>query len=253
MDVFLPAVLPVTPLLKIPLLISCTYLTVQALTPPRPPPSSMDRTAYSKDADPLGTRFFSRQLPYIIRTIHWLDVVCEATAILASQFPDARFTGKALFLLTGGVVDKAMNIRLTPVWLAGCLLMHCGSLLRLNCYRALGKFFTWELSVKHDQTLVTWGPYGVVRHPSYTGAVIMSVGAAFCHLGHGSWFAECIGMSTFGTNFFAVLWATWLSLILPYMLFSRVDREDGALRKHFGEQWEDYAKLTPYKMVPFIY
>ena len=51
-----------------------------------------------------------------------------------------------------------------------------GGLLRLHCYRTLGRFFTFDVSIHEGHQLVTTGSYSIVRHPSYT------------HLAaHGSW------------------------------------------------------------------
>ncbi|KAG1813694.1 uncharacterized protein BJ212DRAFT_1275182 [Suillus subaureus] len=37
-------------------------------------------------------------------------------------------------------------------------------------------FFTFHLSVRNEHTLVTTGPYSVVCHPSYLGALSQSIG-----------------------------------------------------------------------------
>ena len=37
------------------------------------------------------------------------------------------------------------------------------------------------------------------------------------------------------------------------LLYARVNTEDAALREEFGEKWEEWAKRTPYKLVPWVY
>ncbi|KAF9238462.1 hypothetical protein BU15DRAFT_62440 [Melanogaster broomeanus] len=54
---------------------------------------------------------------------------------------------------------------LNPAFLAGSILNIAGGLLRIHCYRVLGRMFTFELSIRKDHKLVTSGPYSVVRHP----------------------------------------------------------------------------------------
>lgn len=120
------------------------------------------------------------------------------------------------------------------------------------CYRTLGRFFTWELSLQKDHTLVTEGPYSVVRHPAYVGNLLIGVGTILCHFGMGSWYKECIGFDTWGGKLFAATWAG-ASLAIPVLLMRRVNAEDDVLRREFKGQWEAYAKKTPYKLFPFIY
>ena len=130
--------------------------------------------------------------------------------------------------------------------------MHLGSFIRLSCYRALGKNFTWELSVKQGQTLVTSGPYAVVRHPSYVGALTIYTGVLLTLFGAGGWFAECVGWDMWASKLFTGVCASW-ALGIPVMLMGRVNQEDDVLRKEFGEQWEVYAQRVPYRLFPFIY
>ncbi|KAG2126910.1 hypothetical protein DEU56DRAFT_959007, partial [Suillus clintonianus] len=56
--------------------------------------------------------------------------------------------------------------------------------IRLWCFRTLGRFFTFELGVRKGHKLVTTGPYAVVRHQSYAGAALLSIGLFILH---GSW------------------------------------------------------------------
>ena len=130
--------------------------------------------------------------------------------------------------------------------------MQVGSFIRLACYRALGKSFTWELSVKRDQSLVTSGPYAVVRHPSYVGALTIYSGVVLVMFGPGSWFCECIGWDTWTSRLFAGVCTGW-ALIIPCLLMGRVGKEDKVLKKEFGAKWEAYAKRVPYRLFPFIY
>ena len=44
-------------------------------------------------------------------------------------------------------------------FILGVCLLGVGTLIRVSCYRALGRFFTFELSIKTEHTLITEGPY----------------------------------------------------------------------------------------------
>ncbi|EKM56879.1 uncharacterized protein PHACADRAFT_254244 [Phanerochaete carnosa HHB-10118-sp] len=130
--------------------------------------------------------------------------------------------------------------------------MTAGSLLRLACYHTLGRFFTWELSLKKGHSLVTAGPYSIVRHPSYVGSTLIGVGVVLCHFGPGSWYAECVGWETWGSILYTTLWGAW-SLAVPVLLCARAPTEDRILQKEFGVEWETYAKRTPYRLIPYVY
>lgn len=39
----------------------------------------------------------------------------------------------------------------------------------------VGPWFTWNVAVQAGQKLVSRGPYRLIRHPSYTGALIVFV------------------------------------------------------------------------------
>ncbi|MEB3299846.1 MAG: isoprenylcysteine carboxylmethyltransferase family protein [Candidatus Sericytochromatia bacterium] len=66
---------------------------------------------------------------------------------------------------------------LDPVSTGATLLMVGGLALRTWAVATLGRFFTWNVEVQGDQSVITAGPYRRVRHPSYTGAFMMFWGA----------------------------------------------------------------------------
>ena len=41
--------------------------------------------------------------------------------------------------------------------------------------------FTFEMSIRKDHMLITSGPYGVVRHPGYTGFLLVVIGMLLLH------------------------------------------------------------------------
>jgi protein-S-isoprenylcysteine O-methyltransferase Ste14 len=62
------------------------------------------------------------------------------------------------------------------VFVAGLALMAAGTFVRQWAVLTLGRFFTVEVRVQPDQTVVDRGPYRWVRHPSYTGMLLFFVG-----------------------------------------------------------------------------
>lgn len=61
---------------------------------------------------------------------------------------------------------------------AGMVLSTLGLGLRLWSIRTLGRSFTSLVEVSSGQRLVDSGPYRVLRHPSYTGALLTALGMA---------------------------------------------------------------------------
>jgi protein-S-isoprenylcysteine O-methyltransferase Ste14 len=259
-----------SPLLKIPLLFTATRIAALALTPPTPPPNVKETKGYEDEKNstaPLLTQrngmwklrrvsthafvLLKREFILATQAIMWAYALCESTVILARQFPSS-LSETALTFLVRHPIHTADNIRITPLWLTGCMLMVCGGSIRLACYRALGRLFTWELSVKEGHTLITHGPYSVIRHPSYVGSAMIGVGVVLCNFAPGSWLRECIGWDSIAINVVSALWVAY-SMAIPALLIARVNMEDEVMRKEFGEQWEAYAKRTPYKLIPYLY
>lgn len=141
----------------------------------------------------------------------------------------------------------------TPSVFLGTLLLCAGAILRVTSYRHLGRFFTYELSIKTGQKLVTDGPYAIVRHPSYTAMWMYGVGAVVAQLGPGSaWSDLGLWKSEFGVVFGVVV-TGMLAYVNMVMVFLRVEKEDAMLKQEFKDEWTKWAAHTPWKLIPFIY
>jgi protein-S-isoprenylcysteine O-methyltransferase len=77
------------------------------------------------------------------------------------------------------LLELAWQRRLAiPLDLASCVafsLMVAGLALRTWAVVLLGPWFTWNVTVQPGQQLVSRGPYRLIRHPSYTGALLTFV------------------------------------------------------------------------------
>ena len=60
----------------------------------------------------------------------------------------------------------------------GLILQACGLALRVWSMRTLGSFYTRTLRTTQDQHVVDTGPYRMIRHPGYTGALLVWIGLA---------------------------------------------------------------------------
>ncbi|KAJ8089712.1 hypothetical protein PM082_014980 [Marasmius tenuissimus] len=136
----------------------------------------------------------------------------------------------------------------TPLFLIGTLSLLLGTWIRLDCFKALGKFFTFDLTVHEDHRLVTERFYGYVRHPSYTGSLLLVLGITLAHLTEGSWFIGAsnssggLALRLLGTG---VWWVYCLSVGI-----SRARAEDKQMHKSFGEEWERYRDRVWWWFLP---
>ena len=107
-------------------------------------------------------------------------------------------------------------------WAAlGAMLFGLG--LRTWAVATLGRWFTWNVQVQEDQLVIDSGPYRLVRHPSYAGALVTYVG--FCVLFH-SWIAAGLAV---------------IALTLAFR--RRIAREEALLRERLPE-YQVYMERT---------
>jgi protein-S-isoprenylcysteine O-methyltransferase Ste14 len=121
-----------------------------------------------------------------------------------------------------------------PGWLpvvVGLALMLAGMALRAWSVRTLGRFFTVTVDVADDHRVVDGGPYALVRHPSYTGMLVvyLGIGAAL-----DSWIA---------------LAGAPLALLVG--ILARVRYEERTLRQGLPA-YASYASRTK-RLVPFVW
>ena len=133
--------------------------------------------------------------------------------------------------------------------MAALLLGLAGGLIRVWCHRTLGRFFTWQVSLRADHELITSGPYSVVRHPSYTALIMVTIGTLLCLTSTGSWLSESGIMGTLIGRLLIVAWAEEVAWI-PIVMIIRVGTEDEILRSEFKDEWLAWSRRTPYKLIP---
>ena len=134
----------------------------------------------------------------------------------------------------------------------GVILMVLGTWIRLTTFRHLGRFFRFEVSIQKDHELIVTGPYAVVRHPSYTGIILVYIGWFHWQMSKGSWVMESGLWDTMVGKFLVVV-NIIVILAASYVILERMSKEDAALRKRFGTKWDDWAKRVPYSIFPGIY
>jgi protein-S-isoprenylcysteine O-methyltransferase Ste14 len=94
----------------------------------------------------------------------------------------------------------------------------------------LGRNWGMPMSQKADPELVTTGPYGLARHPVYTGIVLAMVGTA-------------VALSPY--------WLFAVAIIAGYFVYSAT-REERYMAELFPDTYPDYRRSTK-MLVPFVF
>ncbi|KAF9462310.1 hypothetical protein BDZ94DRAFT_1298638 [Collybia nuda] len=176
--------------------------------------------------------------------------MAEVAAIVAYHSPSSPLSKAVLSILLPR--NNPQDLRLTSLSAIGTLLIMSGALIRKCCYRAMHRFFTFELTIQKGHELITTGPYGVVRHPSYSGITAVYLGI-FCLYGScGSWVRESGVLDTIGGRVALGFFAAMEVVVLAGLL-RRMSSEDMALKKNFGEAWGRWAHNVPYSLIPWVY
>ncbi|KZF02669.1 hypothetical protein A2J03_28450 [Rhodococcus sp. EPR-157] len=149
-----------------------------------------------------------------------------------------RAVGRGLVLSYGGgllisVASSATVCARRPrtIFVAGLTIAALGQALRLAAARELGESFTFKVHTHPEQPVVQTGPYWLIRHPSYTGALVCALG--FC-LAYGNWLSPA--MVAF--------------LIGGYV--HRIPSEEAAMLEGMGSGYAEYM-LRSKRLVPFIF
>ena len=115
-------------------------------------------------------------------------------------------------------------------WL-GVVLFAAGGALRLWPVFVLGRRFSGLVAIQPGHTLVTSGVYGVIRHPSYLGLLVGSLGWALA-------FRSGVGVLL-------------TALTIP-PLVARIRAEERLLHTQFGDEYDAYRSRTS-RLLPGIY
>jgi protein-S-isoprenylcysteine O-methyltransferase Ste14 len=119
-----------------------------------------------------------------------------------------------------------------PLFGLGLTLMAAGIVIRHWAVFSLGRFFTSDVRVHDDQTVVTRGPYRWLRHPSYFGLILFFVGLG---LSLGDWAS-----------------LLWLAVVPTVGLVVRINSEERALVDALGEPYRRFAR-TRRRLLPGVW
>lgn len=108
-------------------------------------------------------------------------------------------------------------------WL-GLVFMVAGSALRQSALIHLGRFFSRSVQIEAGHRVITAGPYRWIRHPAYTGMILIYMGMIMA-LG------------------------TWLGTLITFVLVTgsllyRIRVEEQALLTALGTEYREYMQNT---------
>jgi len=187
----------------------------------------------------------------LVQGTFWLVTLAETLVILASINP-SRPLSKAIYSTLIREPADPYNVLEVDLafWLGLCMTVS-GGWIRQRCYRELGFYFTYELSIRKDHKLITSGPYSIVRHPSYVGVLLSGIGGSMCHVNHGSWVVRLSGLIPDTWTVFLILWLFAVSFCVG-LVAPRLGKEDAMLKREFGDKWDKWVKAVPFQLVPGI-
>ena len=113
----------------------------------------------------------------------------------------------------------------------GVFLFAAGGTLRIWPVFVLGHRFSGLVAIQPEHSLVTSGVYGIVRHPSYLGLLLSSLGWALA-------FRSGIGVLL-------------TALTIP-LFVARIRAEESLLRSEFGRDYDVYCGGTS-RLIPGVY
>jgi protein-S-isoprenylcysteine O-methyltransferase Ste14 len=153
------------------------------------------------------------------RSNRWVIAALGVLGVLGAYLP--AYTDRIDFLTLGGE-----GVR----WL-GVLLYAAGGVLRLAPVFVLGRRFSGLVAIQPEHRLVSSGLYGIIRHPSYLGLFVLS-------LGWGLAFRSGVGVI--------------LAVLTLPVLLARIDAEERLLSETFGAEYDAYRART-WRLIPYVY
>jgi protein-S-isoprenylcysteine O-methyltransferase Ste14 len=140
----------------------------------------------------------------------------------------------ACFIAAGRLLDVSPQSQLWHTTLALAVVSDCivlaGTAFTIWARITLGRNWSAEVTFKQDHELIESGPYALVRHPIYTGLLMMALGTAVNY-------GRAMGFAVF----FALCGAIWW----------KARQEERIMSSHFPEAYPEY-KMRVRAIIPFV-
>jgi len=123
------------------------------------------------------------------------------------------------------------QFRVTVATVVGLVFIGIGCPVVLVAVGTLRGSYSQTLVIREDHRLVRHGIYGLVRHPVYSGTILVLMGLPLC---------------------FSSVYGTAIMLLVIPLFLNRIRIEERLLIEEFGAEYEAYKEATK-KLVPLIY
>jgi protein-S-isoprenylcysteine O-methyltransferase Ste14 len=175
---------------------------------------------------------------WVAFTVYWNRAARNTAADRSMESIKSRQTHQLLLngaLLLVFIEVPGLRQPLIPLqpWMApaGLAVIGCGVLICVWARRRLGRNWSGRVSIKVDHQLIRSGPYRMLRHPIYTGLLLMYAGTALIS-------CEVHGL---------------IAVLLTIFAYWRKIRiEESALLEAFHEDYSQYRRKT-WALVPGVY
>jgi protein-S-isoprenylcysteine O-methyltransferase Ste14 len=194
-----------------------------------------------------GNVFPSETAAYAFAAVFFVWIVSEVLG--GTVIPSIRRRGARVQQRSGGTGAMIMlawvlvfvvsaylsenHVLLLPDWFTyvGDAVLLVGVALRQWSIAVLGRYFSGVIGIQQNQRVVQAGPYHLVRHPSYAGALLILIGIAMSMLS------------------IAAIASTFLLFWLGYGY--RMLVEERVLVSELGDSYANYMKRTK-RVIPFL-
>jgi protein-S-isoprenylcysteine O-methyltransferase Ste14 len=177
------------------------------------------------------------EAPWAVFAVWWLVRAFSTARTARAENPRQR--GAVIALIGAGVFFFVMppeplrrSLWPTPLallWVA-LAVETAGLAFAIVAREYLGSMWSGRVTLKEDHRIVQSGPYGIVRHPIYTGVLTAVLGAALAR-------ANVAALAGF--------------VFIAAGLARKMAAEEALLREHFGAAYDDYRKKVA-AIIPFI-
>jgi len=233
---------------KLSILLICAFAHYVGLRAPNPRPTKHD-TVYKGQPFEIIVRW----LAYLSQATIVSFIFAHCATVVAPSFPAEvsapLFSALCTAHATKDTISSLKSFNTT--FSAGALLLISGAALRVWCYRALGDLFTYEVTIRPTHRLTRTGPYAIVRHPSYTGVLLLLIGSAMVCYGPESYVTSCGVWRTPLGGWVHFWYACAIFSVASLVKRGRV--EDEKLQEIFGREWELYKEEVPQSFIPFVW
>lgn len=184
--------------------------------------------------------FFANAFAYLVIVMALVDFVLPRMLALQRRGEPAvaRDRGSFAFIYAAaflsvviGIAFRAWNwgVALGVFQYIGLVLIVPGLVVRNWAILKLGRLFSRTVTIEQGHHLIVDGPYRWLRHPAYTGMLLMYAGI---DLALGTWLGAIVGVA-----------------ILLAATIYRIGVEEKALLEAFGQEYGDYMQRT-WRLVP---